>query len=492
MSKLGRDIVTNVVFAAVNAAGIWLLMRLSTGWLSPVALALFLLVRRYSASLVGVLALGAPTFQLRYVGMYANDDKLRQLIDLVVMLGYAVTSVLVLAALALGGDTIAGAVFPAKDYPSWVPWYVALLSVQQLYHFVVINNLLLSRRMVLYNVYKLLCASGLYIAALALEQKSVQRVFVWYLAGSMVLLGIGHWHFTLPALRGLRRLPFERTKWLVREALLYGPPRSAINVMDSLLFVITPWLIRGDVEDVGYLLTMFVLVQATGLIVLPVNELAMVVGAKQLGASEVDKVRASARTLLEVMVGSSAILVASIYPFKAVLLRVFIASDTVLAGVDRFGLLLSCIVPLTVYNGLKGIIEVRWRFPKNLVNLVVSSALGIGAFYTVRSSHDSIASVTTACMVTFWSLGALTVVSAWELLRGASWKSLFGAVGPSSAVLVAALVAAPRLGLAGWPTLLQLVIVGVLAFALVVTWWYIAKPEVLRHAHRLLQPRRSE
>ncbi|MBI3200139.1 MAG: hypothetical protein HYZ29_01270 [Myxococcales bacterium] len=492
MSKLGRDIVTNVVFAAVNAAGIWLLMRLSTGWLAPVALALFLLVRRYSASLVGVLALGAPTFQLRYVGMYANDDKLRQLIDLVVMLGYAATSALVLAALALGGDSIAGALFPAKDYPSWVPWYVALLSVQQLFHFVVINNLLLSRRMVLYNLYKLLCASGLYIAALALDHDSVQRVFLWYMVGSTILLGVGHWHFTLPALRGLTGLPLERTKWLVREAVLYGPPRSAINVMDSLLFVITPWLIRGDVEDVGYLLTMFVLVQATGLIVLPVNELAMVVGAKQLGASEVDKVRASARTLLEVMVGSSAILVASIYPFKAALLGVFIASDTVLTGVERFSLLLTCIVPLTVYNGLKGIIEVRWRFPRNLVNLVVSSALGVGAFYAVRPSHASVASATTACMVTFWSLGALTVISAWDLLRGASWRSLFGAVGPSSAALVAALVAAPRAGFASWPTTAQLAVVGVLATALVLAWWYIAKPEVLRHALRLLRARNSE
>jgi hypothetical protein len=484
MTKLGRDIVVNVLFAVINLGCLWLLTRLSTGTLLPAALAVFMLVRRYSASFVCMICLGAPTFQIRYMAMHADDANLGQLVNVVVVVVYAAVTALVLAALAIGARSVRGALFPTASYPPWVLWYVVVLSIQALFHFVVIDNLLVERRMVLYNVYRLLPSSVFYVCALMLAPDgSAQRVLWWGIVAGFGLLAVGLGLYAIRIVLNFRRLPLGRTGWLLKELLVYGPPRSMINLADSLLFVVGPWLIRDQVDEIAYLLTMFVFVQATSIIVLPVNELSMVVGANRVGRDDTSELEAGTRQLFETMLVMSLIVVAMIYPYRDALFRLMIPRTAILAGVERYSLLLSSIVPLTVYNALKGVIEMRWKAPRNLANLSASLAAGVVSFHLLeRGGWGASDAVRWACLTTFWGLGLLTVVSAWSLVRRAAWRPLAVMALLCAAVLTGNVSLMTFVLRGPVPVVVQLLLAAGNGVALVVLWWYTSKPLLLQTA----------
>jgi hypothetical protein len=399
---------------------------------------------------------------------------------------YAVVTAVVFAALGVGAGAVRQVLFPTASYPSWVLWYVAILSVQALFHFVVIDNLLVERRMVLYNIYRLLTSSVFYVVALLLvSDGDVRRVLWWGIVAGFGLAALGIGLYAVRAAASFRHLPFGRTGWLLKELLVYGPPRSLINVADSLLFVVGPWLIRDRVEDVGYLLTMFVFVQATGIVVLPINELSMVIGANRVGKADDTELEAGTRQLFETMLVISLILVAVLYPYRDALFRLMIPRAETLAGVERYSALLSCIIPLTVYNGLKGVIEMRWKAPRNLGGLVASLALGVVVFYALRG--DGTSAILWSCTATFWALGVMTVLSAWSLLRGAAWRQLAIVTAACGAVLAGNVLGLAFVGYTSVSLIVELVLATANATLLVALWWYAAKPPLLRMALRALR-----
>src|SRR5580698_9464875 len=116
MTKLGRDVIVNVLFAVITTGALWLLTRLSTGVFAPAALALFMLVRRYSASFVCMIHLGGPTFHVRYMAMHAEDTSLGQVVGLLMVAVYAVVTAVVFAALGVGAGAVRQVLFPTASY----------------------------------------------------------------------------------------------------------------------------------------------------------------------------------------------------------------------------------------------------------------------------------------------------------------------------------------------------------------------------------------
>lgn len=460
---LRAGIVINVAFAVGTAVAVLGVTRLSTSLLAPIALGLFLAARRYSASVSALANLGGPLFQIRYMGMHHDDAQLGDLITLFVSAVFAIVALLLAVVGLVARPAIAATILPANAYPRWFLPVVIALSVVQLFHFSVQNHLLVRRRILTYNMYKFLAATGLlFPALLVVERGSVRDVLGFYVMASLVLVLIGQTATTIRSLVGWRALPWARMPWILREAIAYGPPRAIVNFLDSLLFVLPAWLLRDNVAEAGFLLTMFVFIQATGIVILPINELVMVASAAHVGAGDQARLERTTVVLFELLLVVSCALVAVAFPFREALYRTAIGSAQVVAGVAPYSMLLSCIVPVTVFGGLKGVIDMRWREPRNLLNLAVSQATAVVVFYALRMrAWDERSAVIAASAIGFWLLGAMTVVALRSLLGTLDWARVL------SAAIVIALGALAHVLLARW--LSQAAVSPLLQFGIMLT-----------------------
>lgn len=403
----------NVFFAVVTTVGVLGLSRLSTGLLPPIALAIFLSVRRYSASVSALANLGGPLFQIRYMGANPDDDALSKLIAFFVFIVFALVGLALWLAVVFARGPIERMLQLGAEYPDWFLWFVVAMAIQQLLHFSAQATLLVRRRILSYNLYKFLAGTGLFFPPFLVGSGvDAKRALQCYLIGSSVLLAGSHLFVTLwPVIRG-RGLPWARLPWIASEAVRYGPLRAVVNFLDSLLFVLPAFLLRESVAEVGFLLTIFVFVQATGLVILPINELAMVATAEHVGFDDQRALRSLPETVFRLTLALSAALVAVALPFKSALFRVAVGSQEVQDGISRYAVLLVCIVPFTVYSGLKGIIEMRWRHPRNLWNLLVALGSGVVLYNAcLHAGAPARVAVTVSTVVSTWTLGALTVAT---------------------------------------------------------------------------------
>jgi hypothetical protein len=462
--SLSGNIIVNVGFAAITAVGVICLMRLSTSVLAPAELALFLAARRYSASISSLTNLGGPLFQIRYMGMHPDDERLGELITLFVTAVFTLVSMALVLAVFFAGHFIAGTILPASSYPSWFLGILVMLSIQQLFFFSVHNHLLVRRRIVVYNVYKFLAATGLLFPAILLAaQHSARSVLTAYLVLSAGLLAVGHGMATIRPLLDWRRLPWSRLPWIVREAASYGPPRAFVNFIDSLLLVLPVWLLRGDVVEAGFMLSMFVFIQATSVVILPINELVMVASAANLGAGHTDGMQRMTTVLFKLLLVVSCALVASVIPFREALYRTAIGSERVVVGVSAYSALLSCIIPITVFGGLKGVIDMQWKRPWNLANLCVSQVGSVALFYLLRIEYgwDARSAVIMSCATGLWALGIATVLAVRSLLRRIDWPALGAALAVVVGAAVAQTVLARWLARMGTPWIVQFVVMSI-------------------------------
>jgi hypothetical protein len=439
--KLRNDIAINIAFAFVSLAAMLYLTRLSTALLVPVALGLFILVRRYSATGSSLAQLGGTTAFLRYAGIYHDQPLMIRFFGTTILMLFGVVSVVLCLLTYALFEPLSALLGSDPENARWVTLYTLVLLVQQLLLFVPMNWLLIERRMLLYNIFNLLVSSGFYILIFLLfGEIDAQSVFSYYaILCSALLLAGNLWYVILPLFRG-PRLPWHRLPEVWSELLTYGVPRSAISFLDNLLYLLPAWMIRHEPLDVARFLCVLLFVQATSMIVLPVNQLAMVISAKFAGSDpSKDSVPSKDRDLSEnsslcrgVSVLFEALLVISLlaialgFPLADLLYKFTILEPELLIGINSYTWLLLSVLPLCLYNGLKGVIEVYWKKPFNLLNLILANAAGMAVFYGLSahgsSSNTASSAIIPAFLAASFVLGITTTLVAKQFLCLVRWR----------------------------------------------------------------------
>src|SRR5439155_12955132 len=91
------------------------------------------------------------------------------------------------------------------------------------------------------------------------------------------------------------------------------------------------------------------------------------------------------------------------------------------AGVSYyFSWLVWGILPVTLFQALRGIIEMRWFAPWNLYTLLSAAAAQVLVYEVARGLLGETAAVRAALLTTFWTMGGLTL----GLLDISWWRPL--------------------------------------------------------------------
>jgi len=423
--RLKRDVVINVIAAVVKAAATLWVVRLAGETFLPVMLGVFLLARRISSTGSHLLQLGISQFLLRYIPMLGvkETDAKRKHILFAAMLWLTLAAVCIPLAYMLR-DGLAKWWFPETAQQQSLAFWTVLLMVITVLHFIIHATVFAERWIVAANVIDGLNVSGyLILCMLILKNELSPASLMSYQTAGIMAMGTVVLIYRLARLRtaSCDASPLTSTdlKGLGREFIRYGMPRGGVAFLDTSVLLIGPWMLREVPEESGFLIIALTLMRVIPLAIMPVTKIASVVTARLLGEGDQASIVQGIRMMFGITLHISVLSFAVLLPWRNAVVHLWLKKPELAQGAGSyFTVLCWGIVPLSVFYGLRGIIEVRWVRPLNLFTLTVALSVQFVLFMLLGSFLGEAQAMRVSMVTMFCVMGVMTLLWVRSDLRG--------------------------------------------------------------------------
>ena len=409
--KVKADVAINLCFMGLNTLALMWVVRTASVVFAPATLGAFLLARRLSSICASFLQLGMAQTLMRYLPMNADAPAQRRKYVLTACLLWAGISLGIAPLLGVLNDHAAARAFPGVEDAHALAKWGLILALMMVLHYIVHATLLAEGRMLFAKTVEFVSVSVFLLWPLQLLGGQGPAAVLEFQAIGMAAIG-------LIALLVYLLLPYEGVEFAPRAwsrttltFLTYGVPRGLITGFDAGILAIGPWLLRTTPEEAGYLVIALMLVQFIQGALNPVTQVASVVAARFVGRNDQNSLRNEIRLLLGVVTYATILGLAIFVPWSGSVLRVWLKDPTVVAGVQSYVSWLALgLVPVAIYQGMRGIIEMRWFGPRNLLTLILAGMAHLGTYAVLIEVLGSAAAVKVSLVITLWILGILTLV----------------------------------------------------------------------------------
>ena len=390
--KLKRDIALNATLSFFVTFGVMWVVRKAGFVFAPAALGLFLLSRRVIETISNFLQLGTSQTLRRYLPM--NESASTQLLYIMVGLSiFAVVAIIFIVGLVGGLETWASLVFADNLASVSLMFWVGMMALAMVLHYFATSTLLAFRWIIAANLVQLLNSSvWLLVGMWWWKTNTTIEALIRFQAVATATLSVLVMMIVIVLLTArISRssagpIPWRNYQGILIESLTYGLPRGVSPFLEVSLFLLGPWLIRHDVEEVGYLIISFFFLRIGRTIIQPVAMIIGVAMAKLVGQKDETALKQGASLLLGTMLYGGCLLLSVVYPWIRFLLQVWLG-DVILAQ-KVYGyvvVIMLAMLPVLVFQGLREPIEMIWKQPRNLYTLSCSIFFLVLCFYATKT-----------------------------------------------------------------------------------------------------------
>jgi hypothetical protein len=414
-SKLKKDVLLNIAFAGLNLLALMWVVRVAGIVFSPFALGYFLLSRRISGAGGTLLQLGSSKTLLRYIPINIQDAYTKRNFVVFAGLMWVILSVIFVPIFYLFRDFWAQWLFSEGGVYESIAFWSGILMLATVGSYIAYDILLAERRMVIANIVGLINAAGLVLLPLFLlsstnqDPQGVVQV-LWFQSVGIIILsclvifiylkGLG-----VPFLPNL--LELKATAQVYRD---YGLIRTISPFLENLVLLIGPWLLRDKIEEAGFLIIALTLVRAIQLAIKPIVQVASISAARVIGQDRDDLMREGVRLVFGTSLYIAVFSIVIILPWSYYLIRLWLVDVRIVQGVlPYFNALLWGLLPFAIYHSLKGIIEVRWVRPFNLVTLTGGTIVQFLVYKMCVGTWGPYVAICLSLLAGFWLMGILSV-----------------------------------------------------------------------------------
>jgi hypothetical protein len=424
-SKFKKDVLINVAFGGLNLLALMWIVRFAGIVFAPYALGYFLLSRRISEAGGNLLQFGSSKTLMRYLSINIEDPESKRNFVVFSGLMWGIITVTLVPIFYGFRDIWARWWFSeGADYELMAFWS-GILMLATVINFIAANILLAERRMVSTNIVSLLNVAGFLILPLFLLPSANQGLqgivqVIRFQALGMILLSMGVIvsylkQLRLPFLPGLSEL--KATGKVFRD---YGLVRTVSPFLDTLILLIGPWLLRKRIEEAGFLIIALTLVKVIQVAINPIVEVASITAARYLGQERDDLINEGVKLILGTSLYVTVISIVIFFPWCHYLLQLWLHETRIVQGVLPYiNILLWGLLPFTIFHSLKGIIEIRWVRPFNLVTLLAATTVTLLAYQLISGIWGPFWGICIALLAGFWLMGLLSIFWLRECLQGA-------------------------------------------------------------------------
>lgn len=408
MNKLSKDLFFSTVFSGLNILLLFWLTSKAEYLLSSIVLGVFLSMRRVAASFTNLSQLGASQAIIRFVSLNKEDKEKHKIYFFISIIGWFFSVLMLLFIYIFFGDKLAELTFNnntnRKIYFLYTLWYIAILHLI----YIVQPFFLTQRKIITYNLINTVNSSVIFLIAFIYFQKNVELIVI--LNFSFILMSILQLILLFYIIIKLRIYNIPSKNSIFKNGklfYLYSAPRAIITFLDTFLLAIATFLVIND-EDVLASFFLTIVLARTILVVLqPVSKLSSVIIGNN-NALEKQK------QAINIMTGSilyfTILFLIIMINWLNVLINFWLSKDEIIINVlYAFDIVAIGLIPYAIFNGLKGIIEVKFFKPYNLFSLIVAIILHVVFFLVLKTKCSMLFSLSISLAGAFISLGVLTI-----------------------------------------------------------------------------------
>ncbi|WP_136468212.1 hypothetical protein [Flagellimonas onchidii] len=410
MNKLSRDLFFSTGFSVLNVLLNFWLIKEAEYLLTAASLSVFMLFRRVGPTFTNLSQLGTSQALIRYASIYLNDKARIKTYFFVSFVGWFSSTLLLTFIYVLFGRELELMIYDSQgdkeDYIFYTLWYISILHLSYL----VQPYFLTQRKVIVYNLINMLNASLIMIIVFFFLGVSPDLMaFFHYSLFSMSLLQIGLMLFIIVKLRIYRVPSFKMVKGYGKEFYHYGIPRSIITFSDMLLLTIGSLMVVSGQDKIASFLIALTLARVVMIVLQPVSKLSSVV----IGNNNTkEKEKRAINIMTGAILYSTTLLVIILYNWIDIVLEYWLSNKEIIRDVKSvFKVLAVGLIPYSVFQGLKGIVEVKFFKPYNLYTLVIAILIHVLFFYIFKEFNLSILhSLSFSLVFSFIIMGGLTMV----------------------------------------------------------------------------------
>ncbi|WP_299883678.1 hypothetical protein [uncultured Lacinutrix sp.] len=408
MNKLSLDVFFSSFFAFLAVAFNFWLIKEAELVFSAVLLSVFLLIRRIAPTFSNLSQLGCSQALIRFSSINKDDkEKVKIYFFISIMLWLLSVSVLCLVYLFFK-DTISKLLLPeiknANEYLYFTFIYIAVLHLSYL----ILPYFLNLRRILLYNIISVLNASVILLIVFYLIKDKGNLITILktalYIMGVLQISCLVYIIFKLQ----LYKLPSKlAVKKEGSQFMLYGLPRSVMTFLDMFLLTIGSLLIKNDKEIVGSFLIAITLSRVILIVLQPLSLLSSIIVGH---SKDDDKHKKTLNLMFGGILYSSVIVIILLYNWIETLISYWLTKpETIADVVIIFRILVFGLIPYCMFQGLKGIIEIRFFKPLNLFSLIIGLIVHVIAYFILNQFYSILIALSASLMFAFIVMGLMSL-----------------------------------------------------------------------------------
>jgi len=408
MNKLSLDVFYSSIFAFLAVIFNFWLIKEAELVFSAILLSIFLLIRRIAPTFSNLSQLGCSQALIRFSSINKDDkEKLKIYFFISVTLWFLSLSVLFITYIFFK-DAVCKLLLPevknANTYLYFTFIYIAVLHLSYL----ILPYFLNLRRILLYNIINILNASVIMIVVFYFIKDKGNLIAMLEMAlYTMSVLQIGCLIYIIFKLQLYKPPKKKALKKEGKQFLLYGLPRSVMTFLDMFLITIGSLLIKNDKEIIGSFLIAITLSRVILIVLQPLSLLSSVIVGHSANENKHKKT-------LNLMFGgilySSIVVIIILYNWIEVLISYWLTKpETIKDVVIIFKILVFGLIPYCIFQGLKGIIEIRFFKPLNLFSLIVGLIIHVLIYFVLIQFYTNLIALSISLMFAFIVMGGMSL-----------------------------------------------------------------------------------
>ncbi|MBN9655050.1 hypothetical protein J0K78_12290 [Halobacillus sp. GSS1] len=423
--KMKFELLINIIFSIIKALCMLWVISKSSGIFTYSFLGIFLLSRRFSSTISNFLQLGMAQTIRRYVSMNLENNSRKDYVFFGFLI-WIIISICTLPIVLFYDDALAELMFGEKQYESLglLTWMVTLSLIL---HYLANSTLFSERKVFLSNIFDLMNSSGFVLIALYIEKlnNSPETVLHFQVIGIIsicfiYLLSYFSTDFSLTLF--IKNKQFSR---LFNTFVKYGSYRGLITFFDSLVILIGPWLLRDNLVASGNLVIAYTFLRLIQTAINPISQIISVGVARNLNNKDIDShISKAVRNIVGIVIYLSVIALCFLIPWRDEILYLWLRDYSIVNGVSfYYNAILLALVPISIFHGLKGIIEMKWFKPYNLYTLIVTIIIQVLSFLILTNFVGDIA-INLSIIISFFIAGLMTLFYLKDYLPKVKYYSL--------------------------------------------------------------------
>ena len=424
MNKLSKDVIISIVFSFLNILFNFWLIKEAEYTLSVAHLGVLMYIRRMAPTFSNILQLGTSQALVRFTSIEKDEtQKIKIYYTISILVWILVLAVLVFIFLIFG-NFLGSWFFPKSEngiaYLKITFIYIAILHLSH----ITLPYFLNLRKVFIYNAIVLLIASLSMLIVFKYLGASVDVLIVFeYSLALLFAILILVLLYIIVKVKLYNPPSFSDMKTEGKSFLKYGLPRAVITFSDMFLLTIGAMLIQGEEGVVAAFLIGIVLSRTILIVLQPVSLLSAVIS----GHSNTEEKHTQ---VLNLLIGSTLYMtiIATIlmYNWIDVLLPFWLKNEETIKTVTSiFKILALGIIPYTLFQALKQIIDIKYFKPLNLYSFLIAISSHVILYYILSMWFDTMQSLSISLAISFMVLGFFALYWNRKYLYSHTYFNLF-------------------------------------------------------------------